>query len=194
MGYDEIESKILSSLIKNKLLTADEIEERSGVSKSKVYQVLKVMDERGFTFKTDDRPASYFITDRFIENIEKNMDKMYYEFKGKLESVKLSTKKESFENILEIFKQNGYIINEAQPLPKQLESLIPFSPGSLQPNVLFDFIAEGDLKLAISIIDKSKEKFCESLLNREEILSHIVYSASQQLECVSFCLFISRLK
>ncbi len=190
MGYDESESKILSTLLKNKLLTAEEIEEKSGVSKSKVYQVLKGMEEKGFTSKNDYRPAAYFVTNKFIETIESTMKQIYQDFIGKLESVRLSTKKESFEDILDIFKKKGYVITEAQHLSKQIASPFVFFPEYFQTGTFFDFIAEGDFKLAIAFIDKGKEKFCENII-REEMFRYFVHQMSQQLECVSFCLFIS---
>lgn len=59
LGLNEYQSKCVSVLIRDGDLTAEEISEEAGVPYSKIYSVLKRLEEMSLIISTEERPKRY---------------------------------------------------------------------------------------------------------------------------------------
>ena len=80
IGLTSYEIRTFSSLIKAGELTASDLSQKSGVPYSKIYEVLGILEEKGWIGSDDSRPTKYFAKSP-ATGIETTKQKMESEFK-----------------------------------------------------------------------------------------------------------------
>ena len=80
IGLTSYEIRTFSSLLKAKELTASDLSQKSGVPYSKIYEVLGILEEKGWIGSDDSRPTKYFAKSP-ATGIETTKQKMESEFK-----------------------------------------------------------------------------------------------------------------
>jgi sugar-specific transcriptional regulator TrmB len=80
IGLTSYEIRTFSSLLKAGELTASDLSQKSGVPYSKIYEVLGILEEKGWIGSDDSRPTKYFAKSP-ATGIETTKQKMESEFK-----------------------------------------------------------------------------------------------------------------
>ena len=80
IGLTSYEIRTFSSLLKTGELTASDLSQKSGVPYSKIYEVLGILEEKGWIGSDDSRPTKYFAKSP-ATGIETTKQKMESEFK-----------------------------------------------------------------------------------------------------------------
>ena len=80
IGLTSYEIRTFSSLLKAKELTASDLSQKSGVPYSKIYEVLGILEEKGWIGSDDSRPTKYFAKSP-ATGIETTKQKMESDFK-----------------------------------------------------------------------------------------------------------------
>ena len=80
IGLTSYEIRTFSSLLKAKELTASDLSQKSGVPYSKIYEVLGILEEKGWIGSDDSRPTKYFAKSP-ATGIETTKQKRESEFK-----------------------------------------------------------------------------------------------------------------
>ncbi len=80
IGLTSYEIKTFSSLLKAGELTASDLSQKSGVPYSKIYEVLGILEEKGWIGSDDSRPTKYFAKSP-ATGIETTKQKMESDFK-----------------------------------------------------------------------------------------------------------------
>ncbi len=93
-GLTDYQSQIISVLLKNSNMTAKGISEESSVPYTKIYSVLKTLENKGYIRSSLERPKKYSVLDpedlksKILENKREEIDALEEELDSELERIK----------------------------------------------------------------------------------------------------------
>ncbi len=133
IGLNEYESKVYSSLSSGNLLTASEISKKAGIPRARVYDVLLVLEKKGFVMISIGRPVSFKAVEpeKALVNFEKQKRKAFESQLNEMNSLKGLLKKKfdkvpQKESFSQAWSVSGNQINHiiAESLKNAQESVV----------------------------------------------------------------------
>lgn len=176
VGYDESESRIISVFITGESFSANDIMNKTGLSRGKVYDVLGVLVKKYVLYKDIERGGYYTINESFLNEVKLKLNTMVSVIVPSIEKVQNRSRSRDFNDIMEICVELGYKIVPVKYDEKRSESFY----GRYR---IFDYIIKGDFNYCLSFIDQSKENTIKMLLERKQL--NPLINETRSLNCVS---------
>ncbi|HIJ99212.1 TPA: hypothetical protein H1011_00075 [archaeon] len=107
LGLTEYQSKAMVVLLNKRKTTAKDISDLSGIPLTKVYQVLKDLEEKKLLYSEEDKPRmyrtlpAYKIMNRLLAEKRRHLDRLLKERGRRLESIR----KLDFEEYIRIYEE-----------------------------------------------------------------------------------------
>jgi len=180
-GLTEYESKAVLSLIQKGSLQAPEISRNSGIPKTRVYDVLEKLEEKGLVVSLQGRPKKYQaiesekIISKLLESKKKEFSEIELNALKLKEKLDFTGKQEEREHIMKVKHLNDFDRILEQEILKAKKSVIGFTEIKDKRNLLQEALAKAvEKKIKVKIISNSKE--IEKLLHEKIESKNSVHS------------------
>ncbi|MFH1664386.1 MAG: helix-turn-helix domain-containing protein [archaeon] len=180
-GLTEYESKALLSLIQKGALEAPETSMLSEIPKTRVYDILEKLEEKGLVVSLQGRPKKYqsIESDKIIDRLLELKKKEFNEIEEKAlklrELLEFSEKQEEKEHVSRVKHLNDFDRILEQEILKAKKSVLCFTETKEKRNLLQEALAKAvQRKVKVKLISNNKE--IESFLNGKIEAKNSVHS------------------
>ncbi len=185
LGLDASSAEILACLIKHSWSDVSYIASKTDLSKSKVYQTLKQLEAEGAVYRSRGRPARFTVAAPFLKVIQSRADKLLSQIMSTPIDFPDLDIQGLIENVKMALEENKYKIKDVP----EIDVRIGFPPiPNVTPSRVFDFIAEGDYRIAVGFIDQRKSRLIREILAIE--FYPIFDLMASLLNCIDYFLIV----
>ncbi len=164
-GYSEQESKVYLTLLKNDKLTGYEISKQSGIARSKIYNILEGLVQKGILLVTKTEPQLYSAlpAKELVAHLKTSTNEKLDHLDDYLDGIKPQSGNDllwSLENEAAIFDKVDYLLSQAQKsvylqlweedLSDSLLELLQVIEARTERFLLIIFTSQKDLKLPLN--------------------------------------------